>query len=174
MTNNIDPDTNPMSVSLQVPASVYAMVDFKRAYLRFGAVSGALMMCLFVLYLIDVRWLLVALLTLMAGIPALLTITWLSLISKPDTASLSRPQRWSFSKEGALHIEFYDFEDSDCASTPVSMTKIEPHQICGIESGRRYTVIHLASGAHYKFIIIPTNLAHAVLIKIDSLNVLNN
>lgn len=107
----------------------------------------------------DLRFAFVAVILAFAVWPMLLAFAWFSLLARPEVATLSRPQRWTYSS-GRCRVEFFPFGDHEHGPEefpPVAAVEFSPGDIAGFSSGGPNVVVKLEAGQNHTvpYLVVP-------------------
>lgn len=150
----------------RIKAADYASVYIRRYIGRVAACAAlpVLALALVTVATSDWRFAVVAFVLITLVYPPVLACAWLAILAHPDAARGTRPQRWTFSPDGAIEIQYYAYDaDSDEAGdvSPVDSLHVAPGGIKALETRRSNTIVFMAEPTKARagqYIMIPTTL----------------
>lgn len=146
--------TDTVTPVFRVSSSRYAAVEAKRWLARIGWIPAIAVLVALIAAMYDSRFLYVALMLVFVVYPMILTLAWLSLISRPLVIRRQQPQSWTIHCDGSVTVSYFDPDGNQTG------TEFIPHDaVSEVDNGDKYITLHLMSAPSDGIIMIPASLA---------------
>lgn len=155
------------SDTFTIPSSAYTAVYARRYGAAALAVAALPLLLAIVAGFSDVRWWIIALMTLFIVYPMVLTMAWLAMMAKSSMTQRLRPQRWEFMPDGGFKAEFLHYPKDDEEQTVAASCTIDRKQIAALRRYGSRSAFVLVKDAPFDFLLIPSDLVPDYII--DSL-----
>ena len=150
-----------------VAPEVFVRAAVRRALIRFAWLPVAVAVILGIAAIHDLRYGYLLLMFVFILLPMALSMAWIAMTGTPGFTMATRPQRWTFRRQGVpLTVEFFRFDaDPDEPDEPVATVHCKADEMEKIEIRSERTIVRLKPNKErpggVKLLIAPSSVLPA-------------